>query len=366
VDNGVTFSAPLNGTPGFVAGFDVADKPWIAVDNYPGPGSGNAYLAWTDFTSNFEPVSSNNGTYFTRSTDDGLTWGPGGGVPLVNSAIDNNEVSHGAFVAVGPDHAVYVFYWGSGYQSGGETELMRKSTDFGQTFGPQVIVANLQTKGANGDLGLTNSAGQSFRSNAFPQAAINPVTGDIYVVYDDEPKEGAKDNADIFFTESTDGGNTWSNPLRVNDDNTTNDQWQPALAVTPDGSHVGIFWYDRRLDPANNLIDRFGSVGTVSGHTVSFAPNFRITDASLSRRSAGGLGVHRLLPGAHRLELVQDRLGRLGGGDCSGHRKKPRFLLPSATFRYLLLPCAPRRCPKMPNPTRTPPGTGGRPCGARV
>jgi hypothetical protein len=279
-DNGATFSAPLNGTPGFVAGVDVADKPWIAVDNYPGPGYGNAYLAWTDFTNNFEPTSSNNGTYFTRSTDDGLTWGPSGGVPIVNSAIDNNEVSHGAFVAVGPDHAVYVFYWGSGYQNGGETELMRKSTDYGQTFGPQVIVANLKTNGVNGDLGLTNSVNQSFRTNAFPQAAINPVTGDIYVVYDDEPKEGTKDKADIFFTMSTDSGNSWSKPLRVNDDTTTNDQWQPALAVTPDGSHVGIFWYDRRLDPANNLIDRFGTIGDVAGHTVTFGPNFRINDVS--------------------------------------------------------------------------------------
>jgi hypothetical protein len=50
--------------------------------------------------------------------------------------------------------------------------------------------------------------------------------------------------------------------------------------VTPDGGHVGLFWYDRRLDPANNLIDRFGAIGTVSDHTVSFAPNFRVTDVS--------------------------------------------------------------------------------------
>src|SRR5262245_45894138 len=54
----------------------------------------------------------------------------------------------------------------------------------------------------------------------------------------------------------------------------------PALAVTPDGSHVGVFWYDRRLDPANNLIDRFGVIGTVSGHAVTFGANFRVTDVS--------------------------------------------------------------------------------------
>jgi hypothetical protein len=43
---------------------------------------------------------------------------------------------------------------------------------------------------------------------------------------------------------------------------------------------VGLFWYDRRLDPANNLIDRFGAIGAVSGHTVTFGANFRITDVS--------------------------------------------------------------------------------------
>jgi hypothetical protein len=156
---------------------------------------------------------------------------------------------------------------------------MRKSTDQGQTFAHSITVTGLKTAGPNGDLGLTDSNGNPFRSNAFPQAAVNPVSGDIYVVYNDEPN-GSADKGDIFFTMSTDGGNRWSKPLRVNDDTTTNDQWFPALAVTPDGNHVGIFWYDRRLDPANNLIDRFGVIGTVSGHTVTFGANVRITDVS--------------------------------------------------------------------------------------
>jgi hypothetical protein len=109
--------------------------------------------------------------------------------------------------------------------------------------------------------------------------AVNPVTGDLYVAYVDQAN-GSADKADICFTESTDGGKKWTKPVRVNNDATNNDQWQPALAVTPDGSHLGIFWYDRRLDSANNLIDRFGVIGAVLGHGVSFAPNFRITDVS--------------------------------------------------------------------------------------
>jgi hypothetical protein len=274
VDNGQNFSGPINGTPGFVPGVDISDKPWIAVDNYPGPGYGNAYLAWTNFGTNLVPKA----MYFTRSTDDGLIWGPSAGVTIQAPKLfgGNSTNFTGANVTVGPDHAVYVFWWDNTQNA---SIQMRKSADQGQTFGDPVTVAGLNTHAFNGDLGLTDSAGRTFRTNAFPQAAVNPVTGDIYVVYDDQG-HGSQDKADIYFTESSDGGKTWSKPIRVNDDATYNDQWQPAIAMTPDGSHVGIFWYDRRLDPANNLIDRFGVIGTVSGHTVSFTPNVRITDVS--------------------------------------------------------------------------------------
>jgi hypothetical protein len=213
--------------------------------------------------------------YLTRSTDDGQTWGPSGGV-TIRSPRANSTNFTGAFVTVGPDHAVYVFWRDA---TSNASILMRKSTDQGQTFGDPVTVAGLKSQGLQGDLGLTDSTGRSFRTNTFPQAAVNPVTGDLYVVYDDKG-HGSQDKADIYFTQSSDGGQTWSKPIQVNDDATLNDQWQPALAVTPDGSHVGIFWYDRRLDPADNLIDRFGTIGTVSCHSVSFAPNFRITDVS--------------------------------------------------------------------------------------
>jgi hypothetical protein len=273
LDNGATFSTPLSGTPGFGAGVDFADKPWIAVDNYPGTGYGNVYLTWTEVNA---VTGIHKAIDFTRSTDDGLTWGPSGGTPIASPGPNGTASFELPFVTVGPDHTVYLFWWDA---NKGFDILMRKSTDQGQTFSDPVVVTALKTHGNLGDLGLTDSSGRSFHTNTFPQAAVNPVTGDIYVVYNDEGN-GSADKADISFTESSDGGKHWSKPLRVNDDTTYNDQWSPSIAVTTDGSHLGLFWYDRRLDPANNLIDHFGVIGTVSGHTVSFAPNFRITDVS--------------------------------------------------------------------------------------
>src|SRR5262249_60274862 len=129
----------------------------------------------------------------------------------------------------------------------------------GAPVGAAVTVAALTATGTNGDLGLTVSGSNStaVRTNAFPQAAVTPNA--IYVAFNDKGT-AAGDKADVFFTKSTDGGATWAR-VKLNDDGTTRDQWQPALAVTPDGNPVGVFWYDRRLDAANGRRHRHGVRG---------------------------------------------------------------------------------------------------------
>jgi hypothetical protein len=235
-----------------------SDKPWITVDNATGKGQGNVYVTLTSFTS-----STN--IYLARSTNGGSKWGS----PVTIAS----GIVQGSNVAVGTDHAVYVFWLdGNGSQ---ETIMVRKSTDQGLTFGSAVTVATLATTGVNGDLGLNGG----FRTNAFPQAAVNPANGNIYVAFDDVG-QASGDRSDAYLVQSTDGGSTWGSRVKLNDDTFTNDQWLPAIAVTPDGAHLGVFWYDRRLDPANNLIDRFGVVGAISGATVTFGANFRVTDSS--------------------------------------------------------------------------------------
>jgi hypothetical protein len=272
-DNGQTFGLPVDSAPGF-AGTDLLDKPWITVDNAAGKGQGTVYEVFTDIG------PARRGIFLTRSMDGGATWGPSGGTLITGADFVNSFVS-GANVVVGPDHSVYVFYLLQDIFSGSARIVMRKSTDFGVTFGHPVLVSTLRNIGGGGDLGLIDNTGRSFRSNAFPIAAVNPVTGHVYVVYDDLGTTPG-DKADVFFRQSLDGGSTWGREIRVNDDKTTNDQWQPALAVTPDGKELGVFWYDRRLDPADNLIDRFGVIATLSGPALNFGANFRVTTHSFA------------------------------------------------------------------------------------
>jgi len=259
-DNGATWAAPVQGAPG-KSGFQ--DKEWITVDNFAGAGAGNVYLVARDF-------GAGNGIYFFRSTNNGDTFGPSGGTLIVSG-------SQGAFVAVGPDHSIYVFWYA------GTTLQMRKSIDQGLTFGAPVIVASGLVGGTNGDLALTGirqgtTTQAGFRSSEFPHAAVNPVTGNVYVTFANNP--AGVDKADIFVTQSTDGGATWGPPVRVNDDTTTTDQWQPTLAVTPDGANLGIFYYSRQEDPANNLFKFYGRVASVSGATLAFAQSFAISDVA--------------------------------------------------------------------------------------
>jgi hypothetical protein len=65
-DGDATFMAPVNGAMNFPAGH-LLDEPWLAVDNFAGPGQGNLYLAFTDVEDDI---------CFTRSTDGGATWAP--------------------------------------------------------------------------------------------------------------------------------------------------------------------------------------------------------------------------------------------------------------------------------------------------
>lgn len=263
-DNGATWTLPTQGAPGN-DGFQ--DKQWIEVDNNPGPGNGNVYLIVRDF-------GSGNGIYFYRSTDGGATFGPNNGTFIASG-------NQGAYVAVGTDHSVYAFWWA------GSTLQMRRSTDQGLTFGAPVTVAAGLVGGTNGDLGLVGVNNgevttRTIRSNSFPHAVVNPVTGAIYVTYNTNP--AGVDKGDIFFVQSTNNGATWSAPVKVNDDPTTTDQWMPTLAVSPDGTQLMFNYYSREVDlttadgdPVNNQFRYFARVADISGATVTFnTPSFAV------------------------------------------------------------------------------------------
>ena len=126
---------------------------------------------------------------------------------------------------------------------------------------------------ASGNPKRLNSADEQdfFQSNSFPRVAVNPVSGNIYLVYSDPPAVGTNtDRGDIWIQEgvaNTDGSLSWSGngAIRVNNDRTATDQWNPSIAVNPTGTTIFVGYYSRQEDPSNNaMIKAYGAKANVS------------------------------------------------------------------------------------------------------
>jgi BNR repeat-like domain len=139
--------------------------------------------------------------------------------------------------------------------------MFAKTTDGARTWQPAREIARAQQ--------IPNIfPRQSFRNLSLPIMAAGP-RGELYVTYADynpAPDPATDEDgmqADIKIITSFDGGATWSDPRRVNQDVTNADQFQPYVRVTPRGQ-VDVSFFDRRLDrpdppnhPGNFFIDTF-------------------------------------------------------------------------------------------------------------
>src|SRR6185436_15515674 len=102
--------------------------------------------------------------------------------------------------------------------------------------------------------------------------------GTVHVVYNATVNPNGSDRSDIFYTRSTNGGTTFSAPVKLNDDGTPTTQLFPSIAAAADGT-LGVRWWDRRNDPANDgLTDVYMTISTNGG--TSWGKNFRVTDTN--------------------------------------------------------------------------------------
>ena len=250
------------------------DKPYITVD--PNNAS-NVYVSWTIFRGHQEIVfsflnlvSDEARIHFSRSTDGGLSFSG----PLALSGV----VAQGSVPAVGPGGEVYVVWQKFPENSTDDFDiLLKKSTNGGVSFGALVTVVDGDT---DNFIPISSPLPNgNYRVNSFPSIAVDtsgepPHDGNVYVVYAAQ-NPSRSDAADIFLTLSTDLGNTWSTPSRVNDDATTNAQFFPGVSVGPDGK-VNVVWSDRADDPNDEAIHLYADYSSTGGS--SFAGNMQVSD----------------------------------------------------------------------------------------
>lgn len=241
------------------------DKEWIAVDNSNNaPTTGNVYVSWTHFT------STTNYILISSSTTHGTSWS----ASVQVSDPSQNGTVQGSQVSVGPAGQVYVAYLVS--LSGNQGQIfIAKSTDGGNTFSTPVAATPIFNQ-------LSFVA--TYRINSFPAMAVSPINGNVYILYADQPNSTV--SAEIEFVASTDGGNTFSAPVVINDVS-TGQQFFPAIAV--DGSdviHAG--WFDTRNSTDNEHYDVYATFSNNDGS--SFSPNARVTSTLINASNATFIG----------------------------------------------------------------------------
>src|SRR5439155_18361278 len=105
----------------------------------------------------------------------------------------------------------------------------------------------------------------------------------LYVVYFDSDADGSP-NTNIYFRYSDDQGATWSSEKEINDDTVDAYHFFPSISVAPDGT-IGVSFYDTRNDLTDKKTDIYWSFSTDGGDTWS--PNARVTRAQSDESGFG-------------------------------------------------------------------------------
>ena len=264
--NGIFVSKSTNGGASWSAPIPVAaddtfglDKQSITADPYD---SNYVYAVWDRFTSppGFPP--SENGRFharsyvqqawFSRTTNGGTSWE----APRVAFNPGTQAGTIGSIINVLPDRTlvdglvVFSDHKQSSTQLRGVSIAVIRSTDLGQTWSKKpIIIAPYDPT----FFGATDpDTGHPIRSGGLPDFTVDPANGNLYAVWeDDRPTTGVDA---IQFSQSTDGGLTWSTPIKINQTPTnipagSQQAFTPTVKVAANGT-VGVTHYDFRNNTA--------------------------------------------------------------------------------------------------------------------
>ncbi len=273
-DNGITWQTAVTAIAG-------NDKNWIACDQTSGPYANYVYTTMT-----------NNGVgNFARSIDYGATF--------QSTFTPPTQTLPGMMVCVGPNGdiqggSVYVVTnSGDAFSS---IYTFYKSNDGGITFtnlGGQQF-ANYVGMDVNGRHSI-----EGMRTRPYPfitaDNSYGSNRGRLYLVYASNDPPGNGHRPDIWCRFSDNGGGTWSNAVRVNDDPSTtlNHQWHPATWCDKETGRLYVMWMDTRDTPTHDSAYIYASYSDDGG--VSFVSNQQSSNKKMKINctTCGGGGTPR-------------------------------------------------------------------------
>jgi hypothetical protein len=253
-----------------------ADKCYIAIDTSPtSPFKNSIYVVWVSTNPNRIVISHRRAGEAAFSE------------PKTISHIGDMR---GPSVATGPDGEVYAAWQGIGNP---RVVLFNASTDGGVTFLPSEIAPSIDYnihnfKGSLSPPSDVPAINGVQRMNSFPVIDVDHSGGEnrgmIHVAW---AETASNSNSDIF-VKSFRLQNILNKdaqlvpPVKVNNDQTSSDQFFPWLSVDATTGDVEVAFYDRRDEPDDLLMNLYLARSTDGG--ASFAENVRVSSVSSNPR----------------------------------------------------------------------------------
>jgi len=209
------------------------DKQWLYIPE----GTNEVLMSWTEFdVYGSKEAEDKSRILFSISKDGAETWTPAVAISdLEGDCIDGDQTTEGALPVKTADGSIYVSW------SFDNKIYLDKSTDDGKTWGKDKVIATQPG-------GWTFDVPSIGRCNGMPildtDTSNGPHKGTMYVNWADQ--RNGEDDTDIWLSKSTDEGETWSDPIRVNDDAPGKHQFFSWMDIDPSTGFIYIVFYDRR------------------------------------------------------------------------------------------------------------------------
>ncbi len=266
INQGQTWSNPVNVIGAHETSDLPIDRPWIAIDNSSGIYSGRIYVTSKSYYAGPLPHY----IWLKSSSDGGLTWTS---IKQLDDSIPTDLVTNSMAVpTVGVDGNLYIAY--ASYhpaQSVYARMICTKSTDGGAHFNPLVAFLFASNSAVNDTL-----YHPSYVLSANPQDSSNVILSCV---------DARNGDPDILCFYSKDAGISWNTtPVRVNDDNIGNGAGQDMVwgGFNPQNKQYFAAWRDRRntglTSTSNFEIYQAGS----QSEGVAFCPSFKLSQTPSS------------------------------------------------------------------------------------
>jgi hypothetical protein len=261
-------------------GGNTLDKNHMWIDNSPtSPYEGNLYVAWTPFGG-----SNDQEVVLSRSADDGLTWSA---ATKISGGANAGYLCQGVNIQTGPNGEVYAaFCIYDNWPSDEDAIGFARSLDGGLTWTSFRAIDNIRGIRSTG-------TGKNMRVNAFPVMACDistgPNRGDLYITWTNVgvPGINSGSDVDVYMIRSENNGDTWSAPVRVNQDpaGMGKKHYFGWITCDPATGALSMIFYDDRNVSASQL-EVFCANSFDGGQTWE---DFKVSDVAFTPSPIPGL-----------------------------------------------------------------------------